>query len=102
MPSPTDARILQHYAPRPGPDWAVAVANRKLDKYSMNNCNWHAKSKTMNDDLHRILIKGGVTSPGELKEIVLMLEAAGLKQVYFGSRQDLLFPLRDTIEGQLE
>lgn len=56
----------------------------------------------MNDDLHRILIKGGVTSPGELKEIVLMLEAAGLKQVYFGSRQDLLFPLRDTIEGQLE
>src|SRR5690606_41546547 len=68
----------------------------------MNNCNWHAKSKTMNDDLHRILIKGGVTSPGELKEIVLMLEAAGLKQGYFGSRQDLLFPLRDPIEGQLE
>ena len=56
----------------------------------------------MNDDLHRILIKGGVTSPGELKDIIIMLEAAGLKEVYFGSRQDLLFPLQDAKEEQLE
>jgi len=52
----------------------------------------------MNDDLHRILLKGGVTSPGELKDIILMLETAGLKEVYFGSRQDLLFPLKDAHE----
>lgn len=57
----------------------------------------------MNDDLHRILIPGGVTSPGELKDIVLMLETAGLKEVYFGSRQDVLFPLKDVkAEEQLE
>lgn len=57
----------------------------------------------MNDDLHRILLKGGVTSPGELKDIILMLETAGLKEVYFGSRQDLLFPLKDAKkETQLE
>lgn len=57
----------------------------------------------MNDDLHRILLKGGVTSPGELKDIILMLETAGLKEVYFGSRQDLLFPLKDAQEEtQLE
>jgi rubredoxin len=56
----------------------------------------------MNDDLHRILIKGGVTSPGELKDIITMLEAAGLTEVHFGSRQDLLFPLRETSEEQLE
>ncbi|WBU90115.1 rubredoxin [Cellulophaga omnivescoria] len=56
----------------------------------------------MNDDLHRILIKGGVTSPGELKDIITMLEAAGLKEVYFGSRQDLLFPLENAKEEQLE
>jgi len=43
----------------------------------------------MNDDLHRILMKGGVTSPGELKYIISMLEAAGLTEVHFGSRQDL-------------
>src|SRR5690606_3432070 len=56
----------------------------------------------MNDDLHRILIKGGVTSPGELKDIISMLEAAGSTEVYFGSRQDLLFPLNDLKEKQLE
>lgn len=56
----------------------------------------------MNDDLHRILIKGGITSPGELKDSITMLEAAGLKEVYFGSRQDLLFPLKDVSEKQLE
>lgn len=54
----------------------------------------------MNEDLHRILLKGGVTSPGELKDIILMLETAGLKEVYLGSRQDLLFPLKDTKEEQ--
>ena len=56
----------------------------------------------MNDDLHRILLKGGVTSPGELKDIIRMLETAGLKEVYFGSRQDLLFPLNNSKEEQLE
>ncbi|MBU3026789.1 rubredoxin [Zobellia galactanivorans] len=56
----------------------------------------------MNDDLHRILIKGGVTSPGELKDIIGLLETAGLSEVYFGSRQDLLFPLKGVEEGQLE
>ena len=56
----------------------------------------------MNDDLHRILIKGGVTSPGELKDIIAMLEAGGLKEVFFGSRQDLLFPLQNAAEEQLE
>lgn len=56
----------------------------------------------MSDDLHRILIRGGVTSPGELKDIILMLEAAGLKEVHFGSRQDLLFPIDAADERQLE
>ena len=55
-----------------------------------------------NDDLHRILLKGGVTSPGELKDVIIMLESAGLTEVYFGSRQDLLFPLQDAKEEQLE
>ena len=56
----------------------------------------------MNDDLHRILIKGGITSPGELKDIIAMLESAGLSEVYFGSRQDLLFPLDHMKKDQLE
>ena len=56
----------------------------------------------MNDDLHRILINGGVTSPGELKDVISMLEAAGLKEVHFGSRQDLLFPLKGASKEQIE
>ncbi len=56
----------------------------------------------MNDDLHRILIRGGVTSPGELKDVISMLETAGLKEVNFGSRQDLLFPIDAADEAQLE
>lgn len=56
----------------------------------------------MNDNLHRILFKGGVTSPGELKDSIAMLEAAGLTSVFFGSRQDLLFPLQNVKEEQLE
>lgn len=56
----------------------------------------------MNDNLHRILIKGGITSPGELKDIITMLETAGLKEVFFGSRQDLLFPLNDADEKDIE
>ncbi|HET8736632.1 MAG TPA: rubredoxin [Pricia sp.] len=56
----------------------------------------------MKDDLHRILLKGGVTSPGELMDIITMLETAGLTEVHFGSRQDLLFPLKNAKEEQLE
>jgi|GEM_PF-2953275 len=54
------------------------------------------------DDLHRILFKGGVTSPGELKDSIAMLKSAGLNEVYFGSRQDLLFPLKANLEIELE
>lgn len=46
----------------------------------------------MNEDLLRIFVKGGVTSPGELKDYISLLKGAGLDSVFFGSRQDLLFP----------
>jgi len=55
-----------------------------------------------NDDLHRILIKGGVTSPGELKDSITMLEMAGLSEVHFGSRQDFLFPLSKEEKAELD
>ena len=55
----------------------------------------------MNDNLHRILIKGGVTSPGELKDIIGMLEANGMQKIYFGSRQDLLFQLHSDKQSKV-
>lgn len=46
--------------------------------------------------LQRILIKGGVLSPGELKQIIRMTEELGLSTIKFGSRQDILIPFNET------
>lgn len=43
-------------------------------------------------NLSRLLIKGGVLSPSELKYICEAAESLGLKTISFGSRQDILFP----------
>ncbi|MEM6318899.1 MAG: rubredoxin [Bacteroidota bacterium] len=48
-------------------------------------------------ELQRILVKGGVLSPSELKQIILFAESLGLKSLSFGSRQDICFPV---VEGQ--
>jgi len=50
------------------------------------------------NQLQRILIKGGVLSPSELKQIISMCRALGLKSLSFGSRQDIVFPYE---EGQI-
>jgi len=49
--------------------------------------------------LQRILIKGGVLSPSELKQIITMAEALNLTTLSFGSRQDIVLPF---VEGQEE
>ncbi|WP_418262347.1 rubredoxin [Flavobacterium faecale] len=43
-------------------------------------------------ELTRLIVKGGVLSPGELKEIVNMALEQGLETISFGSRQDIIFP----------
>jgi rubredoxin len=43
-------------------------------------------------ELTRLIIKGGVISPGELLEIVNMSLEQGLKAISFGSRQDIIMP----------
>jgi len=46
-------------------------------------------------DLQRIFIKGGVLSPGELKQIIHLAETLGLKDIFFGSRQDIVLPFQN-------
>ncbi len=46
----------------------------------------------MRRDLNRIVINGGVLSPGELKTICKAAETLGLDSISFGSRQDIIFP----------
>lgn len=43
-------------------------------------------------ELTRLIVKGGVISPGELREVVNMGMEQGLTAISFGSRQDIIFP----------
>ncbi|MWB93342.1 rubredoxin [Flavobacterium sp. GA093] len=43
-------------------------------------------------ELTRLIVKGGVISPGELREVVTMAADLGLDSISFGSRQDIIFP----------
>ncbi len=51
--------------------------------------------------LNRILINGGVLSPGELKHICETAESLGMNSISFGSRQDIIFP-KDIEKKDLE
>ncbi len=44
------------------------------------------------EERYRLMINGGVLSPGELKYICEAAEALGLDAISFGSRQDIIFP----------
>jgi rubredoxin len=46
----------------------------------------------MRENLQRLLVKGGVLSPSELKQILEMAESFGLETLHFGSRQDIILP----------
>ena len=43
-------------------------------------------------ELTRLIVNGGVISPGELREVVNMAMDQGLDSISFGSRQDIIFP----------
>ncbi|WP_025739636.1 rubredoxin [Aquimarina pacifica] len=45
--------------------------------------------------LQRIDIKGGVLSPVELQRIIEYAQSLNLENFYFGSRQDIIFPVND-------
>ncbi len=44
------------------------------------------------NQLQRVLVKGGILAPSELKYILKMCSDMGLQNISFGSRQDILFP----------
>ncbi|MBU3012743.1 rubredoxin [Polaribacter vadi] len=46
----------------------------------------------MSKQLNRVIVKGGVLSPGELKYICESVESLGQETISFGSRQDILLP----------
>ncbi len=49
----------------------------------------------MKQTFSRVVVKGGVLSPAELKQILEIAESAGLDTISLGSRQDILFIKED-------
>ncbi len=49
----------------------------------------------MKQTFSRVVVKGGVLSPAELKQILELAESAGLDTISLGSRQDILFIKED-------
>ena len=50
-------------------------------------------------ELRRVFVKGGILSPSELKQIVNYADSLGLKELHFGSRQDIIFPVYNKVEN---
>lgn len=50
-------------------------------------------------ELNRVFVKGGILSPSELKQIVNYADSLGLKELHFGSRQDIIFPVYNKVEN---
>ena len=48
----------------------------------------------MTPDLHRVTVRGGILAPSELLTIIDLARELGLDGLHFGSRQDILFPVR--------
>jgi rubredoxin len=53
-------------------------------------------------DLIRVFVKGGFLSPADLLKLMDLSKSLGNKHILFGSRQDILFPLRSAEEVQLQ
>jgi rubredoxin len=53
----------------------------------------------MKNHLHRIIVKGGVLSLGDFKEIIKRAKALELNALSFGSRQDIILPQELSLES---
>ena len=47
------------------------------------------------EDLVRILVKGGIISPGDFLQVIQKASELGTSYIHLGSRQDILFPVRN-------
>ncbi|WP_232834942.1 rubredoxin [Pleomorphovibrio marinus] len=46
-------------------------------------------------DLVRVFVKGGIISPGDFKKIIQTARSLGATYIHLGSRQDVLFPVKN-------
>lgn len=53
-------------------------------------------------DLVRVFVKGGILSPGDFLKIMKTAKDLGTDYVHFGSRQDILFPVKERSKEVLD
>ncbi len=46
-------------------------------------------------DLIRVFVRGGIISPGDLLKVIQVAEKMGTDYIHLGSRQDILFPVKE-------
>lgn len=56
----------------------------------------------VNHELVRVFITGGILSPADMKKIVETAKELGTEYIHFGSRQDMLFPIRRNNKARLK
>ena len=47
------------------------------------------------EDLVRVFVKGGIISPGDFLKMIQTVDTLGTSYIHLGSRQDVLFPLKN-------
>ncbi|MEQ9288914.1 MAG: rubredoxin [Cyclobacteriaceae bacterium] len=53
-------------------------------------------------DLVRVFVKGGIISPGDFHKIIKTASDLGAEHIHFGSRQDILFPVKERNKAALD
>lgn len=76
-----------------------------MEKYQANMSEENGnldKAESRKAELVRVLVKGGILSPGDFQKIVLTAQKLGAPCIHLGSRQDILFSLSDKNRDLLE
>ncbi len=60
------------------------------------------KMKHQFDNIVRVFVKGGIISPGDFLKIIKTANQLGTDYIHFGSRQDMLFPVKNPDKQYLD
>lgn len=72
-----------------------------LEETTVENLSTMLKMETKKSDLLRVFVHGGILSPSDLLGIMEISEMCGNKFIMFGSRQDILFPIRPGFDKEV-
>jgi rubredoxin/dissimilatory sulfite reductase (desulfoviridin) alpha/beta subunit len=85
------------------PDLTTIFAKRNKVNYGIDYNDHMQQPSTIRkkSDLIRVFVKGGFLSPADLLKIMDLSRALGNRSIFFGSRQDILFPTNGADQNRL-